>query len=213
MKKLIVGSVVLLIIWLGYSYYIKSVEASIGVEKHPIAKVYLNTGDYFEMQLYPEEAPNTVNNFIYLAQKGFYTGTKVNRMIPGVLVQAGDPIGNGKGFPGYFIESECRYNGVRNGLKHEKGVVSMARSAAFNTEGSQFFIMLEDNHYLDGKYSAFGKITQGLEAVEALSTQWIGDENEVTESVWIDKIEVECYGVTYVEPEVLSVREVLAQYD
>ena len=213
MKKLLVGIIVGIVVWLGYHTYTRTVSVSASMDYHPVAKVNLSTGDYFEMVLYPEEAPNTVNNFIYLVEKGFYDGTQINRILPEYLIQGGDPIGNGKGFPGYFIESECQYNGVSNRLKHEEGVVSMARSESFNTEGSQFFIMLTEDHRLNGRYSAFGKITEGLEEIRELSQQPTDLDNHPLTPVFIEGIEVECYGRAYLEPEVLSVREVLAQHE
>lgn len=181
------------------------------VDEHPIATVYLSNDTSFKVELYPEEAPNTVNNFIYLAQSHYYDGTKINRILPDYLIQAGDPIGNKKGFPGYYIKSECSYNGVSNHLKHKKGTLSMARGEAFNTEGSQFFILLQDDWQLDGKYAAFGRIIEGMEEVMALGGVGVrGDYTPVT-PISIDTIIVENYEAVYEMPNVLSVQEVLAQ--
>ena len=136
----------------------------------PTATVTFSNGDKVKIELYPEEAPNTVSNFIYLAEEGFYEGTFVNRVIPGYLVQAGDPIGNGYGFPGYYISTECKYNGVRNKLSHQRGTVSMARSKDYNTEGSQFFVVLDDDRTLNGQYSDCGRVVEGVEVIEQMTT-------------------------------------------
>lgn len=192
----------------------QSIEiASWDADQHPIATVYLSNDTQFKVELYPEEAPNTVNNFIYLAQSHYYDGTKINRIVPNYLIQAGDPIGNKKGFPGYYIKSECRYNGVNNRLKHKQGTLSMARSEAFNTEGSQFFILLQDDWQLDGKYAAFGRIIEGLEHVLDLGTWSIKEDYTPVNPVQIQTIKVENYEMVYEVPSVLSVQEVLAQDD
>lgn len=190
----------------------RSIEiSSSNIDKHPIATVYLSNDTSFKIELYPEEAPNTVNNFIYLAQSNYYNKTKINRILPNYLVQAGDPIGNKKGFPGYYIKSECFYNGVSNHLKHKTGTVSMARGEAFNTEGSQFFILLEDDWQLDGKYAAFGRVIEGMEAVSALGDVGLnGDYTPIT-PIMIESITIENYEAVYEMPTVLSVQEVLAQ--
>ncbi|MGL6173579.1 MAG: peptidylprolyl isomerase [Cellulosilyticaceae bacterium] len=156
----------------------------------PVATVYFNTGQQIKIELYPEEAPNTVENFIYLAQQGFYEKTYVNRIIPGYLIQAGDPIGNGYGYPGYFIASECRYNGTKNRLSHTKGTVSMARAQDFNTEGSQFFVLLEDDRSLNGQYSAFGRVIEGLEILESMTTLELDENYKPREELLIEKIEI-----------------------
>ena len=182
-------------------------------DNHPIATVYLSNDTQFKVELYPEEAPNTVNNFIYLAQSHYYDGTKINRIVPNYLIQAGDPIGNKKGFPGYYIKSECRYNGVNNRLKHKQGTLSMARSEAFNTEGSQFFILLQDDWQLDGKYAAFGRIIEGMEHVLELGAMSVKGDDTPVNPIQIETIKVENYEMVYEMPSVLSVQEVLAQDD
>lgn len=192
----------------------KSIEISNwNADNHPIATVYLSNDTSFKVELYPEEAPNTVNNFIYLAQSHYYDGTKINRILPNYLIQAGDPIGNKKGFPGYYIKSECRYNGVNNRLKHKKGTLSMARSETFNTEGSQFFILLQDDWQLDGKYAAFGRIIEGMEYVVELGEAGVNVDYAPVKPIQIDTIKVENYEAVYEMPSVLSVQEVLAQDD
>lgn len=170
---------------------------------HPTAQVTLSNGEDFKIELYPEEAPNTVNNFIYLATRKFYNNTVINRILPDYLVQVGDTLGNGYGFPGYFIKSECRYNGVDNKLKHTKGTVSMARGDKFNTEGSQFFILLTDDRGLNGQYSAFGKVIEGMESIEQLNNLAKMDgtgENLIS----ITNITIDTFGETYEKPQVLS---------
>lgn len=166
---------------------------------HPIASVTLSSGDTFEIELYPEYAPNTVNNFIYLVGKNFYSHTFITRVLPNYLIQAGDPIGNGYGFPGYFIKSECRYNGVNNKLKHVKGTVSMARSDKFNTEGCQFFILLKDDATLNGQYTAFGRVVKGLETLEQLAKKDVS-----AEKLKILSIQLNTFGETYEVPQILD---------
>lgn len=160
-------------------------------EAHPIATIHFSNGESIKMELYPEQAPNTVRNFIYLAEKDFYNGTFINRVIPGYFIQLGDPIGNGYGYPGYFIKSECKYNGVRNRLTHTKGTVSMARSSAFDTEGCQFFILLEDDKSLDGQYASFGRVIEGIESLENMGTIELDENYLPRESITIDSIELE----------------------
>lgn len=190
----------------------RSIEiSSSNIDKHPIATIHLSNDISFKIELYPEEAPNTVNNFIYLAQTDYYNATKINRILPDYLIQAGDPIGNKKGFPGYYIKSECSYNGVNNRLKHKRGTVSMARGETFNTEGSQFFILLEDDWQLDGKYAAFGRVIEGIEEVSALSDVGLMGDYTPAEPITIESITVENYEAVYEIPTVLSIREVLAQ--
>lgn len=128
---------------------------------HPVVTIVMNDGKKIKLELYPEVAPNTVNNFISLVQKGAYNGTIFHRVIPGFMIQGGDPQGNGTGGPGYSIKGEFKSNGVNNTLKHTRGVLSMARSADLDSAGSQFFIMVADADYLDGQYAAFGKVTSG----------------------------------------------------
>nr|WP_301335094.1 peptidylprolyl isomerase [Holtiella tumoricola] len=187
--------------------------SSSNVEEHPIVTIYLSNNTQFKVELYPEEAPNTVNNFIYLALSDYYIGTQVNRVIPDYLIQIGDPIGNGKGFPGYYIKSECKYNGVNNRLKHKRGTLSMARGRNFNTEGSQFFVLLEDDWQLDGKFAAFGRVLEGMEQLDTLQDKGVSGEYSLIEPVYIENIEVQNYEACYNPPEILTVQEVMAQND
>ena len=133
------------------------------------AKITLENGDVIELELYPEIAPITVSNFKYLADKGFYDGLIFHRVIEGFMIQGGCPEGRGTGGPGYHIKGEFLSNGVENNLKHERGVISMARSSYPDSAGSQFFIMHENAPHLDGQYAAFGKVTKGIETVDKIA--------------------------------------------
>ena len=135
---------------------------------NPIVTIEMEDGGIMKAELYPEIAPNTVNNFISLVKKGFYDGVIFHRVIPGFMIQGGDPKGVGTGGPGYTIHGEFSANGFKNDLKHDRGVLSMARTMAPNSAGSQFFIMHEDSPHLDGQYAAFGKVTEGIEEVDTI---------------------------------------------
>lgn len=138
-----------------------------GVE-NPVVTIEMENGGQIEIELYPDVAPNTVNNFVSLVRKGFYDGTIFHRVIPGFMVQGGDPTGTGTGGPGYSIKGEFTANGFQNDLKHTRGVISMARTAAPDSAGSQFFIMVADAPHLDGQYAAFGKVISGMEEVDRI---------------------------------------------
>lgn len=142
-----------------------------GKPKNPIVTIHMADGGVVTLELYPEIAPNTVANFVTLAQAGFYNGLTFHRAQADVFLQGGDPLGTGMGGPGYTIPGEFMANGFENSLKHEAGVVSMARSRVYDSAGSQFFIMVGDGPSLDGQYAAFGKVVnpEGLEALRALS--------------------------------------------
>ncbi|MCH4153616.1 MAG: peptidylprolyl isomerase [Saccharofermentans sp.] len=136
---------------------------------NPIITIQMKSGDVMKAELYPDTAPVTVQNFIDLAGKGFYNGLTFHRVIPGFMIQGGDPEGTGMGGPGYSIKGEFSSNGVRNDLKHERGVLSMARSMNPDSAGSQFFIMHETAPHLDGQYAAFGRIIEGIEVVDKIA--------------------------------------------
>lgn len=138
--------------------------------QNPIVTITMNTGDVMKAELYPETAPNTVNNFISLIKKGFYDGVGFHRIIAGFMIQGGDPDGNGMGGPGYSIKGEFTSNGFKNDLKHSKGVLSMARTQIPDSAGSQFFIMHADAPHLDGEYAAFGKLTEGFDVLDKIAT-------------------------------------------
>lgn len=135
---------------------------------NPIVTIEMENGDVMKAELYPEIAPNTVNNFISLINKGFYDGVCFHRVISGFMIQGGDPKGNGTGGPGYSIKGEFSANGFKNELKHDRGVLSMARTMAPNSAGSQFFIMHENSPHLDGQYAAFGKLIEGIDVVDKI---------------------------------------------
>ena len=168
---------------------------------NPIVTFEMENGDVIKAELYPEIAPNTVNNFISLVKKGFYDGLIFHRVIPGFMIQGGDPQGKGVGGPGYCIKGEFRQNGFANDLLHVRGVLSMARTMAPNSAGSQFFIMHEDSPHLDGGYAAFGKVIEGIEAVDHICdvrTDW-NDKPRIPQVM--KSVTVETFGVEYPEPE------------
>ena len=169
--------------------------------KNPEVTITMENGSVMKGKLYPEIAPNTVNNFIALANSGFYDGTVFHRVIPGFMIQGGDPEGTGRGGPGYSIRGEFRSNGFDNPLVHTTGVLSMARTPAPDSAGSQFFIMVDDAPHLDGEYAAFGKITENVEAairISKVSTDWF--DKPVQKQV-IGSIRVETFGEEYPKPE------------
>lgn len=133
-----------------------------------IVQITMENGDVMKAELYPEIAPKTVENFIKLVKDGFYNGTIFHRVIPGFMIQGGDPTGTGMGGPGWHIEGEFAANGFRNDLKHTAGVLSMARAMDPDSAGSQFFIMVDDAPHLDGQYAAFGKLTEGLDVARMI---------------------------------------------
>lgn len=137
---------------------------------NPIVTIQMKDGGVMKAELYPELAPETVKNFVDLASKGFYNGLIFHRVIPGFMIQGGDPEGTGMGGPGYKIKGEFTANGFRNDLKHTRGVLSMARAMDPNSAGSQFFIMHEDSPHLDGQYAAFGKLIEGIEVVDKIAS-------------------------------------------
>ena len=136
---------------------------------HPVVTFEMENGGTFKAELYPEAAPNTVNNFLSLVGKGFYDGLIFHRVIAGFMIQGGDPNGTGTGGPGYSIKGEFAANGVNNPLRHTRGVLSMARAMHPDSAGSQFFVMHADADYLDGQYAAFGKVVSGMDAVDEIA--------------------------------------------
>ena len=158
---------------------------------NPIVTFEMENGDVMKAELYPEIAPNSVNNFISLVKKGFYDGLIFHRVINGFMIQGGDPKGNGTGGPGYTIKGEFTMNGHPNGLLHERGVLSMARAMDPNSAGSQFFIMVEDAPHLDGQYASFGKVTEGIEAADKIVSVKTDFADCPLEDVIIKTIKVE----------------------
>ena len=168
---------------------------------NPVVTITMTNGDVMKAELYPEIAPNTVNNFISLVQKGFYDGLIFHRVISGFMIQGGDPQGTGMGGPGYSIKGEFAMNGVRNDLKHTRGVLSMARSMMPNSAGSQFFIMHANAPHLDGQYAAFGKVVEGFDVVDKIASVRTGWQDKPGEEQKIQSMTVELFGETYPEPE------------
>ena len=169
--------------------------------KYPIVTFNIKNFGTIKAELYPEIAPNTVNNFISLVSKGFYNGLSFHRIIEGFMIQGGCPKGNGTGGPNYSIKGEFNYNGFENNLKHDKGVLSMARSMLPNSAGSQFFIMHQKSPHLDGQYAAFGKVISGIEVVDKIATTRTDYYDRPFEEVVMESVEVDTFGVTYPEPE------------
>ena len=167
---------------------------------NPIVTIEMEDGGVMKAELYPEIAPNTVNNFISLVSKGFYDGLIFHRVIPGFMIQGGDPKGVGVGGPGYCIRGEFTANGFKNPLLHERGVLSMARTMAPNSAGSQFFIMHEDSPHLDGQYAAFGKVIEGSEVVYRICSVRTDYNDKPRIPQVMKKVTVETFGVDYPDP-------------
>lgn len=171
--------------------------------KNPVITITMENGDVMKAELYPEIAPNTVNNFISLAAKGFYDGVIFHRVINGFMIQGGDPQGTGMGGPGYSIKGEFSQNGFANDLKHTEGVLSMARSMMPNSAGSQFFIMHKTSPHLDGAYAAFGKIIEGMDIVNKIAECKTDFSDRPLEKQMIQSMTVETFGEDYPEPETM----------
>ena len=169
--------------------------------RNPIVTIEMENGDVMKAELYPEIAPNTVNNFISLVNKGFYDGVIFHRVIRGFMIQGGDPQGTGVGGPGYSIKGEFSYNGFANDLKHTKGVLSMARTMEPNSAGSQFFIMHETSPHLDGQYAAFGKVVEGEDIIDKIAAVATDYMDKPLEEQKMKKVTVETFGQDYPEPE------------
>ena len=169
--------------------------------QNPIITFEMENGDIMKAELYPQVAPNTVNNFISLVNKGFYDGLIFHRVINGFMIQGGDPEGTGMGGPGYGIKGEFAQNGFANDLKHSAGVLSMARSMMPNSAGSQFFIMHKDAPHLDGAYAAFGKIIEGMDVVNKIAEVATYYSDRPMEDQRMKTVTVETFGVDYDEPE------------
>ena len=174
--------------------------------QNPIITFEMENGDIMKAELYPQVAPNTVNNFISLVNKGFYDGLIFHRVINGFMIQGGDPEGTGMGGPGYGIKGEFAQNGFANDLKHSAGVLSMARSMMPNSAGSQFFIMHKDAPHLDGAYAAFGKIIEGMETVNAIAKTATNYADRPLQDQRIKTMTVDTFGVDYPEPNKLKER-------
>lgn len=169
--------------------------------QNPIVTFTMENGDVIKAELYPETAPNTVNNFISLINRNFYDGLIFHRVIRGFMIQGGDPEGTGMGGPGYAIKGEFAQNGFENDLKHTAGILSMARSMMPDSAGSQFFIMHKDAPHLDGAYAAFGKITEGMDVVDKIAETTVDYNDRPMETQKIKKVTVETFGEMYPQPE------------
>ena len=166
--------------------------------KKPIVTFEMENGDVFKAELYPEIAPNTVANFVNLVESGFYNGLIFHRVIPGFMIQGGDPNGTGMGGPGYSIKGEFAANGFKqNNLRHTRGVLSMARAMMPNSAGSQFFVMHADAPHLDGQYAAFGKVIEGIEAVDHVAETETGFQDRPVQEQKMKSVTVETFGETY----------------
>ena len=168
---------------------------------NPVVTIIMENGDVMKAELYPEVAPNTVNNFISLVKKGYYDGLIFHRVIRGFMIQGGCPQGTGMGGPGYSIKGEFSQNGFKNDLKHTEGVLSMARSLMPNSAGSQFFIMHKDAPHLDGAYAAFGKVTEGMDVVNKIAEERTDYSDRPLKTQKIKSMTVDTFGVEYPEPE------------
>ena len=171
---------------------------------NPIATITMENGAKIVCELYPDIAPESVRNFISLANRGFYNGLIFHRVIPGFMIQGGCPQGTGTGGPGYCIKGEFAANGVQNDLRHSRGVLSMARSQMPNTAGSQFFIMHADGYFLDGQYAAFGMVMEGMEEVDRIASVRTNGQDKPFEDQTIAGITVDTHGVEYPAPRLLA---------
>lgn len=170
---------------------------------NPTFEITMEDGRVISGELYPDIAPQSVYNFIDLANHNFYDGLIFHRVIPGFMIQGGCPDGTGMGGPGYCIKGEFFFNGFKNDLRHKRGVLSMARSSSPNSAGSQFFIMHEDAKHLDGQYAAFGKVTSGMDVVDAIASIKTGPNDRPVTEQKIRSITVDTHGETYPEPNKL----------
>jgi peptidyl-prolyl cis-trans isomerase B (cyclophilin B) len=170
-------------------------------KKNPIITITMEDGGVITAELYPDVAPNTVNNFVSLVRKGFYNGVVFHRVIPGFMIQGGDPTGTGMGGPGYQIAGEFTDNGFANDLKHTRGVLSMARSMMPDSAGSQFFIMHEDAPHLDGQYASFGMVIEGMDVVDRIANVRTNFQDKPLKPVVMKEVTVETFGEEYPEPK------------
>ncbi len=197
MKKILKSLFILL------SIFVLTGCSSNEITKNPLVTMEIEDYGTIKIELYPEYAPNTVANFVSLIESGFYNGLTFHRLVPGFVIQGGDPIGNGTGGPGYTIAGEFKANGYsKNTLSHDKGVISMARSMAYNSAGSQFFIVLDDSakSSLDNLYAGFGRVTEGMEILEEIEkSEEIADEASglLEENITITKVTVDTFGYEY----------------
>ncbi len=207
-RKIIIAVILLLvvaIIIIGRVRKINQENSETPVTVHnPEITITMGDESQIKLELYPENAPNTVNNFIALAQKGYYDQLIFHRVIKGFMIQGGDPTGTGTGGPSYLIKGEFKENGFANELKHSRGVISMARSSHPDSAGSQFFIVHQDATHLDGKYAAFGKVIAGIEVVDRIANAKTDFRDKPLEEQMIKQVTVETFGQKYPEPEKIN---------
>lgn len=168
--------------------------------KNPIVTIEMESGEIIKIELYPSVAPNTVKNFVYLINQGFYDGLTFHRVIPGFMIQGGCPNGDGRGGPGYRIKGEFNANKIKNNLKHTPGVISMARSTGYDTAGSQFFIMVGEAPHLDGEYAAFGKVIEGMEVADNIVSVKTDSNDKPLEPQIMKQVTVDTFGKKYKQP-------------
>ncbi|WP_082394134.1 peptidylprolyl isomerase [Bacillus sp. JCM 19034] len=173
-------------------------------ENNPVVTIEMEDGGEIKIELYPEVAPNTVANYISLVEEGFYNDLIFHRVIPGFMIQGGDPEGVGIGGPGYSIKGEFSSNGFENELAHERGVISMARSEPFDSAGSQFFIVVDDSPHLDGDYAGFGKVISGMDVVDEIVSVETGAHNRPIEEQQMKKVTVDVKGIDYPDPDTIK---------
>ena len=204
-KKLFIGAMTIALLSLvGCSSNNKENNTNVSQENLPTATISIKDFGDVEVELYPNIAPNTVNNFISLANDGFYDGTTFHRVIKDFMIQGGDPDGNGTGGPGYSIKGEFTNNGFQNDLAHTEGVISMARSSLPDSAGSQFFIMTSTSPHLDGEYAAFGKVTDGMDVVREIENTETNSSDMPVNTVTIESVKVDTKGITYDSPETIA---------
>lgn len=200
---MILSKIVILIVSLVVLSCGSGVVFAEGQSPNPVVTMDLGELGTMEIELYPAVAPNTVANFISLVQQGYYDGVIFHRVIPGFMIQGGDPTGTGTGGPGYSIKGEFAQNGFRNDLKHGRGVISMARTSIPDSAGSQFFIMVERAPHLDGAYAAFGQVIKGIEVADKIVNAERNRADRPLQDQTMVKVTVETFGVEYPEPEKL----------
>jgi len=172
--------------------------------KNPMVIIKLNSQKEIKIELYPDVAQNTVNNFISLVKKGFYNGVIFHRVIKGFMIQGGDPQGIGVGGPGYSIKGEFKSNGVNNELKHSRGVISMARAGHPDSAGSQFFIMHKDSPHLDGQYAAFGQVVEGIDEVDRIAEVKTNRQDKPLEDIVMVEVSVDLNDYNFIEPKIIK---------
>ena len=204
MKKIIVLLLAaLLLMTAGCTAQEETKEETIVDKTYPIATITMKDGGVITLELYPEVAPESVKNFISLANSGFYDGLIFHRVIMGFMIQGGDPQGKGTGGPGYSIKGEFAANGVENNISHVRGVLSMARATPYDSAGSQFFIVQGDSTHLDGQYAAFGRVISGMDVVDKIAKTTTDSHDKPYKDQVMETVRVETWGVEYGEPEKL----------